>query len=133
MEASRMYQPPLLQCKAHSWLGQFHPHPSKHMTEKPTEEMVEKQKEEEDMTHCPICMSMGCECKGKLMQSDWDDDNNEEEPKEMVQIGTAMLTPSPQQYKPYKSPYFDEMLNKPSPRFTLINQKMRDIILAQRK
>ena len=42
-----------------------------------------------------------------------------------------MLTPFPQQYKPYKSLYLDGMLNKPLPRFTRINQKMREIIMAQ--
>ena len=44
---------------------------------------------------------------------------------------TVTPAPSPQQYKTYKSPYFDGMLNKPPPRATPINQRMRDIIMGQ--
>ena len=80
------------------------------MTEKPKEEMVGKK--EEDATYCPICMPMGCECKGKLMPSKWKDNNNRDEQKEYPKLVAALLAPFPQQYKPYKFPYFDRMLNK---------------------
>ena len=70
------------------------------------------------MTYYPICMPMGCECKGKLMPSVWDDDNKEEV-KDMSKMVAVMSTASLQQYKPYKLPYFNRMLNKPPHRFTL--------------
>ena len=74
----------------------------------------------------------GLECKGRLTLSEWDnDDNEEEEPRGTSEVITVTLTPSPQQYKAYKSPYFNEMLNKPSPRVTTIKQRMWDIITAQ--
>ena len=46
------------------------PNPLNTVTEKPTEEMVEKQKKEEGATYCPICLPVGHECKGKLMPSE---------------------------------------------------------------
>ena len=101
------------------------------MAEKPTEVMVEKKIKEEDVTYCPICTPTGHECKGRLMPSEWNDDNNKEEPNKMPKKVTVMSTPSPQQYKTYKSLYFERMLNKPPPRFTSINQKMGNIIMAQ--
>ena len=57
----------------------FAPPPPHTVTEEATEEMVhEKKKKEDDRTYCPIYTSMGCECKGRLTTSEWDDDDNEE-------------------------------------------------------
>ena len=91
-----------------------------------TPKRQEDEKEERRYNLLPICTY-------KLMPSKWDDDNNEEELTEDPKMVTVMSAPSPQQYKPYKSSSFVRMLNKLPPRFTPINQKIRDIIMAQQE
>ena len=84
------------------------------------------------MTYGPIFTPMGCECKGTLTTSQWGNDNNEEEePIGTPKVVTVTSASSPQQYKAYKSSYFNRMLKKPSPRITPITQRIRDIITAQ--
>ena len=64
-------------------------HPSKHCDRK-THKRNDREKKEEDVTHCPICTLMGCECKGKLIPSEWDDDNSKEDQKEDPKVAAVM-------------------------------------------